>query len=74
MWYQVICRNIDEKGKSYQTSATCYAESRDALKWGKPVLGQVNYKNDEKRNNMLLENGAQPSVVELEGGKKHSLF
>lgn len=63
-WYNIPHRFLDSlyvEGFANQSSSMCYARSEDGIRWEKPVIGQVLYRNSYE-NNMLRMPGPH-SVV-----------
>jgi len=56
MWYLAWGKHVK------QPSFVCYADSADGLKWEKPELGLIDFR-DSKQNNIVLPGWSQTSVL-----------
>lgn len=70
MWYQAV---NDEGPTSLDHFSVCYAESRDGIKWNRPMLGISSYRNTADTN-IVIGNAIQPgnpycpSVIRIADG------
>jgi hypothetical protein len=53
MYYRGSEITVDGKGYGIPYNVTCYAESRDGIRWRRPELGLVSFRGS-KKNNIIL--------------------
>jgi hypothetical protein len=71
IWYSVFSKKAYENGLPYSYN-TCYAESRDGLKWEKPLLGLFDYEGS-KENNIIKMGWEKTGFGDIEfNPKEHS--
>jgi len=70
-WYNVWHLPVAE---GHLLTPPCYAESRDGLRWTKPVLGQLDYKGHGKQNNCLAGIGPGRFPMSVARGHDDRLY